>query len=152
MQCVQNRLYRCSTARIVLQDGETRRNGPNKWCAPFSLDECTLSSDAMEKCPLPHTRAPCTLSNGMDTWGIRIAARADVIESHTKVASRWSPVRVVNNARLVAANARNQDCGAHQCVLASIRLMVRQLAWIGICENWLWWLHESCSRRSAYPK
>ncbi len=46
----------------------------------------------------------------------------------------------LNNARLVAANARNQDCNAHQCVYASIKLMIRWLAWIHIRENWLWWL------------
>ena len=30
IQCAQNRLYRCSTALVVLQDRETRSNGPNK--------------------------------------------------------------------------------------------------------------------------
>ena len=29
IQCAQNRLYRSRTALIVLQDGETRSNGPN---------------------------------------------------------------------------------------------------------------------------
>ena len=53
------------------------------------------------------------------------------------VASRWSHVHVVNSARLVAANARSQDCNAHQCVHASIRRMIRRLAWIGIHEDWL---------------
>ena len=54
--CVQNRRYRCSTDLIVVQDRETSSsNGPNKRCTPFSLDESTLSSDDVVKCPLPHT-------------------------------------------------------------------------------------------------
>ena len=56
------------------------------------------------------------------------------------VASRWSHVRVANNAILVAAHDRNQDCDAHQSVHASIRLIIRRPAWIGIHEDWLWWL------------
>ena len=44
------------------------------------------------------------------------------------VASRWSHVHAVNSARLVAANARSQDCDAHQFVHASIRRTIRRLA------------------------
>ena len=46
-------------------------------------------------------------------------------------------VHVVNSARLVAANARSQECDAHQCVHASIRRMISRLAWIGNHEDWL---------------
>ena len=49
-----------------------------------SLDETTLSSDDMAKCPVPHTWAPCALRNGTETSGIRVASRIDVIESHAK--------------------------------------------------------------------
>ena len=130
IQCAQIWLYRCSMARIVLEHGNPRSNGPNKWCAPFSLDESTRSSDDMKKCPLPHTWAPGALRNGTETWGIRTAVRTDV----------RLPVRAGNNARLVAANARNRDYDAHRCLHASIRLMIRRLAWIGIREDWLGWL------------
>ena len=66
IQCAQNRLYRCSTVLVVLQERETRSNGPNK-----------------AKCPMPHTWAPCALRHGMETCGFRTAARTDNTESDT---------------------------------------------------------------------
>ncbi len=74
IQCAQNRLYHgtcCSPKR------ETRSNGPNKWWAPFSLEESPLPIDDMAKCQLPATWAPCALRNGMETCGFRTAARSD---------------------------------------------------------------------------
>ena len=35
--------------------GKPEAMAPNKWCAPFSLEESPLPIDDMAKCPLPHT-------------------------------------------------------------------------------------------------
>ena len=137
IQCAQNRLYRCSTALVVLQDWEIRSYGPNKWCAPFSLEESPLSIDDMAKCPLPTPELPAPSEMG---WILVDSERQLVLMTLSpiqRVASRWSHVHVVNSTRLVAANARSQDCDAPQCVHASIRRMKRRLAWIGIREDWL---------------
>ena len=76
-------------------------------------------------CPTPELPVPSEMG-----WRLVDSEQQPVLMtlSPIPVASRWSHVHVVNSARLVAANARSQDCDAHQCVHASIRRMLRRLA------------------------
>ena len=127
-------------ALMVPQDGWTISYCPNKWYAPFSLDECTLSNDYMEKRPLPHTWAPCTLRYGTKTWRIRYAACNDGIESHTRLLPRDSRMfesQAIQDSSLqmgeirIAMNINNKSV----CMLAPDWSSARRLAWIATQYN-----------------
>ena len=132
----------------VLQDRETRSNGTNKWCAPFSLSrrEYTIKRWFGEMPTAPHLSSLRPRRCSLYWW--------QNWYPYQTVASRWSTVRIVNNARLVAANVRNQDCDAHHCVheYTCQHHTDDQTA----CMNRHSWrlnmVTESCSRMSAYPK
>ena len=60
IQCAQNRLYRCSTALVVLQDRETRSNGPTSDALRFHLKRVHYQSMIWRNanCPTPELPAP----------------------------------------------------------------------------------------------
>ena len=65
-------------------------------------------------CPTPELPAPLEIGWILGESGLQPVLMS--LSPMQTVASRRSPVRVVNNARLDAANARHQDCDADQCL------------------------------------
>ena len=119
MQCAQNRLYRCSL--LFAKRGNQKQWPRQVKCSLFTSREYIIKRLYGEMPTTPHLSSV----NGLETCGITTAARTDAIVSHTRqLPPKWSPVRVLNNARLGAANARNHDSDAHQCMHASIRLIL----------------------------
>ena len=138
----------CTEPTLSMQHGTccsprqgNQKQWPNKWCAPFSLEESPLSiDDTGEMTTALHLSSLRPQKWDGDVWIQNCSPYWWHWVRYQTVASRWSHVHVVNSARLVVANARSQDCHAHQCVHASIRRVIRRLAWIGIHEDWLRYL------------
>ena len=134
IQCAHNRLYRCSTALVVLQDRGNQKQWPQQAMrSVFTWREPIINRWYGEIPTAPHLSSLRPQKWDGDLWIQNCSTYWWHWVRYQTVASRWSHVHVVNSARLVAANARSQDCDPHQCVHASIR----RLAWIGIHEDWL---------------
>ena len=114
IQCSQNRICRCSTALNC----SPRRGNQKQWpwqvmCSVFTLREYTIKRRYGEMTTAIHVSSMRPQKWDEDLGNQDCSLYWCHWATYQTVASRWSPVRVVNNTRFVAANARNQDSDAH---------------------------------------